>query len=167
MFTCCVSGVTSVPPVKCWSLDVTTAAPTWFFHWLLKWHWRHCWFKLMSTPLVNFSIWSLPPHDGHVLLNNWSRRSSFTIHFPFIFRSVALKNNKTLGDRGLSKQPDVKKVGKTKTLNTNVRKTYFSLIKSMFTLSCFSWLYKDIKASVEHDTPIGTTGLSWVAANEI
>lgn len=40
---------------------------------------------------MTFSIWSLHPHDGHLQLNNWRRRFSFTTYFPFICRSAALK----------------------------------------------------------------------------
>lgn len=86
--TCWVTGVISVP--VCWSSVVGTFALTWLFHWFLYSHWRHCWFKMTSIPWVTFSVFSLPPHDGHLWRNNWRRQFSFTITFPFICKCTAL-----------------------------------------------------------------------------
>ncbi|TNN42615.1 hypothetical protein EYF80_047202 [Liparis tanakae] len=41
-------------------------------------HGLHCRFKTKSNPQVTFSIFTLEPQDGHLWLNSWRRRLSFT-----------------------------------------------------------------------------------------
>lgn len=86
-----VTSVTSAPPVRCWSSAAGTLALTWLFHWFLYSHRGHCWFKMMNTPLVTFSTFTVESHNGQLQLNSCRRRFSFTTYFPFICRSAALK----------------------------------------------------------------------------
>lgn len=49
----------------------------------------------MTMPRVALCIFSLPPHEGHVRLNNRTRCFSFTGNFPFVFKRATLQKRST------------------------------------------------------------------------
>lgn len=71
-----------------------TLASTWLFHSFLYSHKRHCCFRVMSTPLVVFTIFIREPHNGQKVGNNCRMCVSLTTNFPFIWARAALKTNR-------------------------------------------------------------------------